>query len=100
MTPIDQENAQVTRWANRLSRHATTILILGLLAYTLTESSIKRATQKPTTRAQDLSVCGASVVATALAVPTAPVLGVVGGITAACQCVPVMVDEFEGMTCP
>lgn len=97
MTP---EELRMGAWTDRLSRRAITVLLVGLLAFTLAEGSINRATGDPTPRGADVSICLASLVMTALAVANVNPIAVVGGITAGCQCVPLVIEQFDWMTCP
>lgn len=83
------------------SRLGVALLVLAILAFTLGRGIWKHiAAEREQSSLVGLAACGASVGASVAACVPGNVLCPVGWAAAACNCMPLILDEFDGMTCP
>jgi hypothetical protein len=81
-------------------RYGLILLVAGVLAFTLGRGIVAHATEWEEPTGVGLSACAASVLGTVPVCVAANPLCPVIAATIACNCMPLIVDEFAEMTCP
>jgi hypothetical protein len=72
----------------------------AIVAFTVGRGIMAHTVEQEPRALVGVAACAVSVAASVVACVPAHPLCPVGGAVAACNCIPIMIDEFEGMTCP
>jgi hypothetical protein len=84
----------------RVSRYGPILLMTAIVAFTVGRGIMAHTVEQEPRALVGVAACAVSVAASVVACVPAHPLCPVGGAVAACNCIPIMIDEFEGMTCP
>jgi hypothetical protein len=83
-----------------VSRYGLILLMAAVVAFTLGRGILAHTIEQEPRALVGLSACAVSVAASVAACVPAHPLCPVGGVVVACNCMPLIIDDFEGMTCP
>ena len=83
-----------------MSRHWMILPVAGLVAFTIGRGVVAHVTEKPEPAGLGAIACVASVAVSVAACDSVSPLCPIAMTTVACNCVPLIIDEFSEMSCP